>query len=306
MEEQSSIAVAELSLEKIDIFSKTLLATLSSERATETFAQVIDGKPTAKGYGIPIKYWNRNYTNTTTEEVNSRLAPNQESVQLFEEFRKNLRPSTVRISTETAQAFQMLPLSSEEFQLRLLEMIAVAVHTIAVRTYEEFHPELSFPHSEQREGRPYLLPSLYHPDYMFSRQYPHGRADIVGYWAESRIFGGVVLFDHDDISQDRLLGAYINPLAPWLEDPMVYQLSQAQVLEFYEMSQNKGSRMPLPFSAGQDAKLVEPREAFGMNIYRARYEKNPPPIYRPSCVVHRPEVAEWIRAYVRDNRPPEH
>lgn len=103
MEEQSSIAVAELSLEKIDIFSKTLLATLSSERATETFAQVIDGKPTAKGYGIPIKYWNKHYTNTTIEEVNSRLAPNQESVQLFEEFRKNLRPSTVRISTEVSK-----------------------------------------------------------------------------------------------------------------------------------------------------------------------------------------------------------
>lgn len=32
-------------------------------------------------------------------------------------------------------------------------------------------------------------------DYQKSRRYPNGSADVVGYWAEHRIFGGVVLFD---------------------------------------------------------------------------------------------------------------
>lgn len=40
------------------------------------------------------------------------------------------------------------------------------------------------------------LPTLFHhPWYEDYRQYPRGIADMVGYWAESRIFGGVVLFD---------------------------------------------------------------------------------------------------------------
>jgi hypothetical protein len=29
-------------------------------------------------------------------------------------------------------------------------------------------------------------------------QYPDGLADVAGYWAEDRIFGGVVLFDRGD------------------------------------------------------------------------------------------------------------
>ena len=29
-------------------------------------------------------------------------------------------------------------------------------------------------------------------------QYPNGVADVVGYWAESRIFGGVVVFDRGE------------------------------------------------------------------------------------------------------------
>lgn len=36
---------------------------------------------------------------------------------------------------------------------------------------------------------------LRHTWYRASEQYPNGMADIPGYWAESRIFGGVVLFD---------------------------------------------------------------------------------------------------------------
>jgi hypothetical protein len=34
-----------------------------------------------------------------------------------------------------------------------------------------------------------------HPYYGAEDQYPDGRADVAGYWAEDQIFGGVVLFD---------------------------------------------------------------------------------------------------------------
>lgn len=49
-----------------------------------------------------------------------------------------------------------------------------------------------------------------HKNYRDFEQYPNGVADIVGYWAEAQIFGGVVLFDrrkpsdrepHEDVRQ---------------------------------------------------------------------------------------------------------
>ncbi|KAL2200150.1 hypothetical protein P885DRAFT_73983 [Corynascus similis CBS 632.67] len=43
------------------------------------------------------------------------------------------------------------------------------------------------------------LPTLFkHPWYKDYDQYPRGVADMVGYWAETRILGGVVLFDRRD------------------------------------------------------------------------------------------------------------
>lgn len=47
-----------------------------------------------------------------------------------------------------------------------------------------------------------------HPFFTAHEQYPNGVADMVGYWAEDRIFGGVALFDH---SQD--WGEYSEPNA---------------------------------------------------------------------------------------------
>lgn len=54
-------------------------------------------------------------------------------------------------------------------------------------------------------GRQRFLPSLrpyaslfFHPSYRYHEQYPFGTADMAGYWAEDRIFGGVVLFDRTE------------------------------------------------------------------------------------------------------------
>lgn len=36
---------------------------------------------------------------------------------------------------------------------------------------------------------------FYHTEYKDWEQYPQGVADMVGYWAEFELFGGVVIFD---------------------------------------------------------------------------------------------------------------
>jgi hypothetical protein len=45
---------------------------------------------------------------------------------------------------------------------------------------------------------------LYHEGYQEHKQYPIGVADIVGYWAEEQIFGGVVLLHHGESKKEVL------------------------------------------------------------------------------------------------------
>jgi hypothetical protein len=49
--------------------------------------------------------------------------------------------------------------------------------------------------------------------YMDWLQYPNGLADMAGYWAETRVFGGVVLFDRgeseNEVSSETLRDMYM-------------------------------------------------------------------------------------------------
>ena len=86
-------------------------------------------------------------------------------------------------------------------------MVAAAIHQIAVNLYKldldlGSHKDLVTwvaPTSLQGFFKVYptgQLPTLFmHKNYKDFEQYPNGVADIVGYWAEAQIFGGVVLFD---------------------------------------------------------------------------------------------------------------
>ena len=102
-------------------------------------------------------------------------------------------------------------------------MVAVATHQVAVYLYKlalnlgghqdwatwEVPGDDTVFYQYYPDGK---LPSMFfHKQYMDYDQYPDGVADIVGYWAESRIFGGVVLFDrrephrreaHEDVGSD--------------------------------------------------------------------------------------------------------
>lgn len=115
------------------------------------------------------------------------------------------------------QAFQDSLPGSRQFDLRLIEMMANAVHAIAVFLFnleEKSHkgdinsvvswrtPETKI---EYLPGEwttlstlpPY--PSIFTlTAYRFHEEYPHGLADVAAYWAEDRIFGGVFLFDRGE------------------------------------------------------------------------------------------------------------
>jgi hypothetical protein len=71
-------------------------------------------------------------------------------------------------------------------------MVAVALHQIAVWVYIQ---DTSLHNDEPSNGRRPPPTSFLHEWYRDHDQYPDGIADCVGYWAEARILGGVILFD---------------------------------------------------------------------------------------------------------------
>jgi hypothetical protein len=89
--------------------------------------------------------------------------------------------------------------------MRLLELLAVACHDIAAHVYVNTQPGLrrAGQSLEQRlaalNGRP---TDFLHRSYRHFQQYSKGVADVVGYWAEYHLFGGVVLFDRGESGTD--------------------------------------------------------------------------------------------------------
>ncbi|KAM5346932.1 hypothetical protein ACJ41O_009937 [Fusarium nematophilum] len=117
-------------------------------------------------------------------------------------------------------AFQNTDPGSEDFNLRLIELVVVACHQIAVYLFELddgahkhqlydgwLERKLMESVLQNRRGMDstgYPLPpaAFFHMSYMFPEQYPRGIADVVGYWAEGKIFGGVVVFDRGETEKE--------------------------------------------------------------------------------------------------------
>ena len=106
--------------------------------------------------------------------------------------------------TQALVAFQEAEINLKPFYLRLLELIAASCHAIAVwlfqdTKYNHHHLEHEVWRNEPPESHPldpYRAPTAFsHGPYIALEQYPNGIADVVGYWAEARILGGVTVFD---------------------------------------------------------------------------------------------------------------
>jgi hypothetical protein len=111
----------------------------------------------------------------------------------------------------------------------LIELVVIACHQIGAYLFEldegahkhKFYQDWRENVLDEKErgvqSRKYYDPppiAFSHRVYQYSEQYPRGLADIAGYWAESKIFGGVLVFDRgeseEDVSNFQLLIAEIN------------------------------------------------------------------------------------------------
>ena len=105
-------------------------------------------------------------------------------------------------SAKVAQAYEHAPLNSLEEDLRLLEIIASALHSFGALLFTKFHPDVDLrPIWPIPTQRPFLhtrgfFVDFHHIEYHDFNEYPFGLLNVISYWAETQVLGGVVLFEH--------------------------------------------------------------------------------------------------------------
>lgn len=171
-------------------------------------------------------------------------------------------------------------------------MVAVAVHQIAAILFEldtSLHKddgitEWAPPKSDPWYWRWYPegpLPTLFHHKwYVEYDQYPRQVADMVGYWAEARILGGVVLFDRrkPDVEPSA------DPDAIYFHSDRedityrIYQLlpEQRKALLDFLIAEVPPSTCPLPILGDQNNRIrVDPEEPVQTTgIHRDPWERS--------------------------------
>ncbi|KAI0485626.1 hypothetical protein F4859DRAFT_511820 [Xylaria cf. heliscus] len=277
-----------------DLFNRALQNILSRNAAELTYAQIVDGLPISSveedsmhgsvDYGHPI------HTKHTT------LCPGV--LERLREIRNTHELRSLKFNSTLVHAYNSAPPGSRAFQTRLIEIIAVAIHQIAVQLFKSetgFHkndemtswqPPLDSTYWQTHKRMP---PTLFrHTQYRDYDQYPDGLADGVGYWAENRIFGGVVLFDRRDpqlplnISNE----VEVDPNAIYFHSDgcnvtyRIYQLTDNQrqaLLKFLLSEITPPAECPLPIHGTDDnRRRIDPEEAtMDTGVYRDPWERKP-------------------------------
>ncbi|TPX21938.1 hypothetical protein DIZ76_015903 [Coccidioides immitis] len=273
---------------------------LATEVAEESFSMLIDGRLTMKA----LRACRRIRLGEDYDEIAKYTGPSQDTISMFRSLREQFDLSHVLIKASSAERFQRsaVQASSADFQRGLLDLVVSMVHDLAVSIFEELHRSKyqNTPHQGPERA---LLPDFRHPKYLQSYLYPHGPIELVGYWMETRLFGGVVVFEHGNP-----LG---EPGAPWIHFPYegIMRMSDKQLDAFTQLaftispvSDAAAVSNLLPFKAEPDAQYVDSFDAYKFGLFRNCFERNPPPnISRFSCTAMGRNVTypDWVREYLK-------
>lgn len=206
------IPLENLTTDHLNIFHRALSRVLGSELAIDTFAQIVDGLP------IADVAWDKRYPGIFGDdhpiEAHASLCPGVKDTTgaYLEQYDLH----SLVFDLKLVQAYQDAPMASKAFHTRQIELVVIALHQIAVHLFKRdelrSHSQQDIdtvtscvrvppPASATVDPQDYVVtwptrPTLFnHPYYVDLDIYPEGLADIVGYWAEDRIVGTVVLFD---------------------------------------------------------------------------------------------------------------
>ncbi|KAF5017836.1 hypothetical protein F66182_10207 [Fusarium sp. NRRL 66182] len=296
-------------------FRRALGNLLSTDRAEYTYAQIIDGLPTRESFkegyhvvqGHPV--FELNHT---------QICPG--SIDKIRKFRAQLDYSSLRFqkhlnafTTQLLYAFNDTTVGSRGFHLRFIELVVVACHQLAVHLYNlddgahkhevvdtwlQQHRMESVLNRAARifPGTYYLPPTaFFHRFYTHYEQYPCGVADVVGYWAEGMIFGGVVVFDRGETEQEcnaMWLHGHRAGGPTTLYPPTPTQFES--LMDFLLSSPNQDTPCPLPIHGTDDNRpRWHPYHALAQyHIFRDKYERKLPP-EPPQRRGHRMYPMDW-------------
>ncbi|RDW81604.1 uncharacterized protein DSM5745_05161 [Aspergillus mulundensis] len=285
-------ALSTLETRHLELVRNTVLRILSTKQAEDVFAEVADGLPTQE----TAKY----KPHCDEEELDDRTQPSARARDLVRTWRSDFDLGSLELESNVISTYQQTPLQAREFKARLIEITAVVIHTLAALLFSHTnHPPYKKPPPKNKivmvDGWPQvtdeLVPSrvptyLYHNDYLDDDIYPLGIADIAAYWAETHLFGGVVVFYQGDnetelptdllppsslpLDDKRFLDVYLHPDCRF----KVFRLSDAQIDQFVGFGVHGEPSASSPFPLKPERNTVRLFPAIAMSHYNVYRSKN--------------------------------
>ncbi|RJE20484.1 hypothetical protein PHISCL_07176 [Aspergillus sclerotialis] len=272
--------------------------TLATKLAEDSFAMLLDGRLTLDA----LMECRRLGLNDDFDDILNYSGPTEESITMFRSLRDQFDPSHVSIKASSAEKFKRSATQPpcKDFKHSLLDLVASMIHDLAISIFEGLHGSRYQNKPHEGPENP-VHPDFRHPKYVHSRLYPRGPIELVGYWIEMRLFGGVIVFEHGNPPGE--------PGSPWVHFPYegIMKLSNRQLDAFTQfafaeppMSDSTAVRDVLPFTVEEDAHTVESRDAYELGLFRNSFEHVPPPnISRWECVKRNVTYPDWILEELR-------
>ncbi|KAG4278931.1 hypothetical protein FPRO04_06252 [Fusarium proliferatum] len=270
-----------------DTVRSAIARILDTDVAEITYAQIIDGLPLGE-----VAFESRGGMPHDDHPINhchDKLCDG--ILNRTREFHRTFDPAVLQFDSRLLLTFQAASPGSRSFNTRLIEIIAIAVHQIAALLYgleEGLHKndgviEWAPPKSDKiwwahcpNGPEPTMF---FHPWYLSHNRYPNGIADMVGYWAESRILGGVVLFDQrqpvpgSGVDQDAV---YIHPD----RDDVTYRIcrltseQKLQLLKFLTAEEPGQNPLPILPDEKNDYRIDPEESPEETGIYRDIWDRS--------------------------------
>lgn len=228
------MSLEHLDSEHLEPLKRALNNLLSTTIVEQTYAQIVDGMPIASVYAEDHWFREGNPLMQHEELCPGVLEKTRNFRSQFDVLSLEFPPKAemtcpgklcysctyceATLSTQTLQAYQDTKLGSAAWKLRLLELVVIACHDIAAHLYqldEGVHKHAEW--ADWRSERLARLPKgargqevtkcgppvlFFASKYKDPERFSNGLADVVGYWAELRTFGGVVLFDRGQTEEE--------------------------------------------------------------------------------------------------------
>ncbi|CEF84039.1 hypothetical protein FGSG_07840 [Fusarium graminearum PH-1] len=259
---------------------------LSTKIAQVVFAQIFNGLPTKQSL---LESFDHVEGHPVHEMGYKGIHPSS-----FDKVRTSIGRFNIfdlDFNRKAIECFQKESVGSDAFSLLLIELVVVACHEAGARayaidggaykhkTYHEWRERVLVAKGqdiESRRSHASPLAAFSHPEYQYPEQYPRGITDVAGYWVESKIFGGVVLFDRGE-TENKCKSMWIH--SDLIKGPKtLYPPTRKQfdaLVKFLTTPMESHPERPLPI-LGTPSNLPrrDPYDAFAYHhIFRDRFER---------------------------------